>query len=181
MGPINFDVQQGEILFIVGSNGSGKTTLLKLITGLYPPLKGIIQINSQPVNIAQFNYIFSAVFSDFHLFERLHHSPQIDSTNINKYLQMMSLDQKVSWKENKFSTIKLSSGEKRRLALVIALIEDKPVYIFDEFASDQDPKFTKYFYQTIIQDLKNDNKIVIVVTHDKRYFNCADKVLVLSS
>jgi len=179
MGPINFSIKQGETLFITGGNGSGKSTLLKLMTGLYPPLKGTIKINNQAVMMHQQNHIFSGVFSDYHLFDRLYGLSTIDIEEVNKWLQIMKLNHRVVWDNNKFSYADLSSGEKRRLAFIISMLEDKPVYIFDEWTSDQDPKFTNFFYQSILKDFKKNNKTAIVVTHDERYFHCADKILTM--
>lgn len=177
IGPINCEFNSGEIIFITGGNGSGKTTLLKLLIGLYQPDSGEIRMNGEVMNENIGEY-YSNVLTDFYLFKKLY---GIDYQNkldkINEFLKLLKIDDKLEVKDGEFSTLNLSTGQKKRVALMISYLEDKPIYIFDEWASDQDPQFRKFFYEELIFDLKKNGKCVIAITHDDRYFHLADKIL----
>jgi putative ATP-binding cassette transporter len=183
LGPMDMAVGHGEILFVVGGNGSGKTTLAMLLLGLYAPEAGEIRFNGVPIcaaNRQQYRQLFSAVFSDFHLFEQL---PGTSEPSANaraaQYIAMLDLAHKVSVNEGRFSTTALSTGQRKRLALVSSYMEDRMIYLFDEWAADQDPEFKKLFYNHLLPDLKAKGKTVIVITHDDAYFSCADRILKL--
>lgn len=184
LGPVDMDVEQGEIVFIVGGNGSGKTTLAMLLLGLYEPLKGTITLNGIEVGSANreaYRQHFSAVFSDFHLFEDLLDGDSVELANsANAYLAKLAVGHKVRVEDGRFSTINLSSGQRKRLALVSSYLEDRPIYLFDEWAADQDPEFKRVFYTELLPELKRRGKIVLVITHDDAYFDCADRVLKLA-
>jgi putative ATP-binding cassette transporter len=182
VGPIDGEVRRGEVLFLVGGNGSGKTSFLKLFTALYTPLEGTIRVDDAaigPANIQSYRNLFSAIFSDFHLFDKLHGSSDVAPERINSLLAVMELSGKTAFQDGCFTTTRLSTGQRKRLALVVALLEDKPVYVFDEVAADQDPHFRNYFYETLLPELKKGGKTVVVVTHDDRYFHVADRVLAM--
>ena len=83
----------------------------------------------------------------------------------------------MSYADGRFSTLDLSTGQRKRLAMVAALLDDKPIYIFDEWAADQDPGFRRYFYEGLLGELKARGKTVLAVTHDDRYFGVADRVV----
>ena len=171
---INLKFQPGEIVFIVGSNGSGKSTLLKLITGLYIPDRGSIRLNNIPVtdeNREWYRQQFSVVFYDFYLFERLIGINNNRDREIQTYLELLEIDHKVTISDGNLSTINLSQGQRKRLALLVAYLEDRPIYVFDEWASDQDPVFKEIFYKKLLPELQSRGKTVIAVTHDDRYFN----------
>jgi cyclic peptide transporter len=178
VGPINFEVGKGEVLFIIGGNGSGKTTLAKLITGLYLPDSGKIEIDDAELSQQELGECFSAVFSDFHLFKRLYNI-DLDARErvIEKHLDELDLDSKVAIEDHSFSTIDLSGGQRKRLALFKVYLENNPVYLFDEIAAGQDPDFRKFFYRELIPRMKKDGKIVIAITHDDHYFDAADKII----
>ncbi|MTE13851.1 ATP-binding cassette domain-containing protein [Nocardia aurantiaca] len=182
LGPLDLTFEPGRITFIVGGNGSGKSTLAKLITGLYVPQHGHLSLNGETVdheNIEWFRQNSSAVFTDFHLFEDyLGFEPGIDD-EVRKYLKELQIDHKVTVENGRLSTIALSQGQRKRLALLTALLEDRPIYMFDEWAADQEPKFRDVFYREILVNLKNRGKTVIVITHDDRYFDCADQIVKL--
>ncbi|NOR44205.1 MAG: cyclic peptide export ABC transporter [Candidatus Delongbacteria bacterium] len=178
VGPMNFWVEKGEVLFIIGGNGSGKTTLAKLLTGLYKPDNGNIKIDDEVIDSSNLGEYFSVVFSDYHLFEKLYNVNSKNKGNlINDYLELLKIKDKVEIKDNSFTTIDLSGGQKKRLALFRCYMEDKPIYLFDELAADQDPEFRKYFYRTLIPQMKKEGKIIIAITHDDHYFDVADKIL----
>lgn len=180
IGPINMEVQKGEIIFIVGGNGSGKSTLLKVITSLYAKTTGSIYLDSQKVEdsmIADYRELFSIIFTDFHLFDKLYGLGEIDERRIRELLKLMQLTDKTEYQEGRFTEQDLSTGQKKRLAFVAALLEEKPIYILDELAADQDPQFRKYFYEELLQNLKAQGKTIIAVTHDDHYFHTADRIL----
>jgi putative pyoverdin transport system ATP-binding/permease protein len=178
VGPIDFVARPGEIVFITGGNGSGKTTLMKLISGLYRPDTGRVLLGGTLLTSASEAWIrdqISIIFSDFHLFRRLYGLGEQDPQRISALLRDMQIDQKTSVRGDSFTTIQLSTGQRKRLALIVALLEDKPVVIFDEWAADQDPQFRQRFYEGILPALKAEGKVVICVTHDDRYFDVADR------
>ncbi|MBW4507963.1 MAG: cyclic peptide export ABC transporter [Scytonematopsis contorta HA4267-MV1] len=183
IGPIDLTINSGELVFIVGKNGSGKSTLAKLITGLYIPEKGKILLNGQPItdqNREAYRQLFTAIFSDFYLFNRI---LGLNLKNLDdkaySYLKKFGLNHKVEVHDGIFSTIDLSQGQRKRLALLIAFLENRPIYLFDEWASDQDPYFREIFYKEILMELKAMGKIVLVISHDDRYFYLADKIVKL--
>lgn len=183
LGPITLSIKAGDLVFIVGSNGSGKSTLAKLITGLYTPQSGTICLNGEVItasNVEWYRQHFAATFSDVYLFEDClgSNNPNLDQ-EVEKYLKDLQLNHKVTVKDGVLSTVNLSQGQKKRLALLAAFLEDRPIYLFDEWASDQDPAFRKIFYEQILPQLRSRNKIVMVITHDDRYFHLASHLIEL--
>jgi putative ATP-binding cassette transporter len=178
LGSINITLKQGEMLFIVGGNGSGKSTLLKLLTGLYYPATGSLYVDDEeiePSNYQSYRELFAIIFTDFHLFDRLYGLDEIDESRLKSLLQLMELNKKTKYIDGKFTHLDLSTGQKKRLAFISAVLEDKPIYIFDELAADQDPQFRKRFYEVILPDLKKQGKTIIAVTHDDKYFQHYDE------
>ena len=183
LGPLNLQFTPGEIIFIVGGNGSGKSTLVKLITGLYQPEAGHIEWDGEPVddrNREQYRQQFSAIFADFYLFDRLLGiETNALKAQAQTYLAQLELDHKVKIEGNTLSTLNLSQGQRKRLALLTAYLEDRPIYVFDEWASDQDPVFKRVFYTQLVPALKQRGKTVLVVSHDDRYFEYCDRTIKL--
>ena len=181
LGPIDFTFRPGELVFLVGGNGSGKSTLAKVITGLYPPAGGELRLNGQAIgdhNRDDYRQSFSAVFSDYFLFDRITGGARAGlDGRARDYLDRLHLNHKVSVEGGVFSTTQLSSGQRKRLALLCAYLEDRPFYLFDEWASDQDPLFKDVFYTQLLPELRSRNKAVLVITHDDRYFSCADRLI----
>ncbi|WP_281560637.1 cyclic peptide export ABC transporter [Thalassomonas sp. RHCl1] len=180
VGPVNLELSFGETVFIVGGNGSGKSTLLKLLTGLYYPGSGEITINGELLDqdlYADYRELFAIVFTDFHLFDRLYGIQDIDSEKVNTLIKEMGLAGKTRFKNGAFTNTSLSTGQRKRLAYINTILEDKQIYIFDELAADQDPGFRKHFYEVLLPDLKAQGKTIIAVTHDDKYFATADRVL----
>ncbi|MBW4477079.1 MAG: cyclic peptide export ABC transporter [Tolypothrix brevis GSE-NOS-MK-07-07A] len=183
LGPINLKFYPQELVFIVGGNGSGKSTLAKLITGLYIPENGEIILDKELIteqNREWYRQHFSVVFSDFYLFDTL-----LGLENINldikaqEYLKLLQLDHKVKIKNGKLSTTNLSQGQRKRLALLTAYLEDRPIYLFDEWAADQDPVFKEIFYTQLLQNLRDRGKTILVISHDDRYFHLANRIIKL--
>jgi len=180
VGPISLEVSKGEILFIIGGNGSGKSTLIHLLTGLFESSHGKVTLNDKEVSTDLRGEQISAVFADSYLFNKLYNIDLTDKMNlVAEHLKNFNLDGKVSIENNSFSTVNLSTGQKKRLHLLRVILEDKPILIFDELAADQDPEFRKYFYRELLPELRGQGKIIIAVTHDDHYFDVADKVIKL--
>jgi putative ATP-binding cassette transporter len=186
VGPIGLSVNAGEVLFITGGNGSGKTTFAKLICGLYTPDHGQIRLDGIPItdeNRSWYSQHFGTVFTDFHLFDKLYgheELPQVDSV-IRGYLEELRLQHKVKVSNGRLSTTSLSQGQRKRLALLTTYVDDRPIYLFDEWAADQEPAFRDVFYYHILPSLKAQGKTVFVISHDDRYFHVADRLLKLDS
>jgi putative ATP-binding cassette transporter len=182
-GPIDLTLYPQEIVFIIGGNGSGKSTLAKLITGLYIPENGEIFLDGELItdqNREWYRQHFSVVFSDFYLFEELLGLENSDlDTKAQRYLKQLQLDHKVKIENGRLSTIALSQGQRKRLSLLTAYLEDRPIYLFDEWAADQDPSFKEIFYTQLLPDLRDQGKTVLVISHDDRYFHLADRVVKL--
>ncbi|WP_026735139.1 cyclic peptide export ABC transporter [Fischerella sp. PCC 9605] len=183
LGPINLTLHPQELVFIVGGNGSGKSTLAKLITGLYIPEAGEIRLDEELIteqNREWYRQHFSVVFSDFYLFDELWglENSGLDS-KVQEYLKVLQLDHKVKVKNGKLSTTALSQGQRKRLALLTAYLENRPIYLFDEWAADQDPAFKKIFYTELLTKLRDQGKTVLVISHDDRYFHLADRIIKL--
>jgi putative pyoverdin transport system ATP-binding/permease protein len=182
IGPIDLTIEPGEILFIVGGNGAGKSTLLKVLTGLYAPTQGTLRVGGilvQPFNAAAYRETISAIFSDFHLFSRVYGLLNVDPDAVRALLREMQIEHKTSFEAGRFTRQDLSTGQRKRLAMVVALLEDRPIFVLDEWAADQDPAFRRYFYESMLPALKRRGKTVIAVSHDDRYFHCADRVMIL--
>jgi len=183
MGPIDLKFYRQELVFIVGGNGSGKSTLAKLITGLYIPDAGEIWLDNQLIdeeNREWYRQHFSVVFSDFYLFEELVGLENTDlDTQAQEYLKLLQLDHKVKVENGKLSTTALSQGQRKRLALLTAYLEDRPIYLFDEWAADQDPVFKDIFYTHLLPKLRDRGKTILAISHDDRYFHLADRIIKL--
>lgn len=178
VGPLNLTLKRGELLFLIGGNGGGKSTTLKLLSGLYEPSEGEIRVDGITITrdrLQAYREIFSCIFTDFHLFPKLYGLEQVDPDLVTALLARMKLSHKVTFSDGAFSTQSLSTGERKRLAMVVLLLEDRPVLIFDEWAADQDAGFRHIFYTELLPELRKRGKTIIAVTHDDRYWSCADR------
>ena len=183
LGPLDLTLQTGELLFVVGGNGSGKSTFVKLLTGLYPPHEGSVLLGGLVVDDAarsSYREQFSVVFSDFHLFDKLLglSASSLEGAGLH-YLRLLELEHKVRLHDGRYSTVDLSQGQRKRLALLTAYLEDRAVYVFDEWAADQDPQYKEIFYSKLLPELRGRGKTVVVITHDDRYFHLGDRILKL--
>ncbi len=196
LGPLDLALRPGELVFLIGGNGSGKTSFAKLLLGLYEPAAGAIRWNGERIDRAgldRYRQSFSAVFFDFHLFDHLPEGPEGAAApegpegggggpgeadlETRRYLRELQLDGKVEIAGGRLSTTALSQGQRKRLALLAAWLEDRPLYLFDEWAADQDPYFKEVFYRRLLPQLKARGKTVLVISHDDRYFDVADRVI----
>ncbi|MBZ5490394.1 MAG: cyclic peptide export ABC transporter [Acidobacteriia bacterium] len=185
LGPIDINLKSGELVLVAGGNGSGKTTLAKIITGLYPAETGELLLDGQLVtdeNREFYRQHFSAIFYDFYLFESLLglEKPDLDK-HARERLERLQLDRVVTVENGALSTTQLSQGQRKRLALLTATLEDRPIYVFDEWAADQDPEFKDFFYRDLLPDLKAQGKLVLIICHDDHYFDVADRMIKLES
>ncbi|EPJ86760.1 cyclic peptide transporter [Pseudomonas sp. CFII64] len=184
LGPVNLSIEPGEILFIVGENGCGKTTLIKLLLGLYTPQQGEVRLNGNKVNaegLDDYRQMFTTVFADYYLFDDLVQNDKTLPSDATRYLERLEIAHKVSVRDGAFTTTDLSTGQRKRLALINAWLDERPVLVFDEWAADQDPTFRRIFYTELLPDLKRLGKTIIVISHDDRYFDVADQLVRMSA
>ena len=180
LGPIDFSLKKGEIVFIVGGNGSGKSTFMRLLVGLYSPSKGRILVNNRPVTgplRQNYRNLFGTIFTDFHLFDEMYGIDTPSPEQSTELLQQMQLVDKTRIEGRRITNRKLSTGQRKRLAMIITLLEDRPFLVFDEWAADQDPGFREYFYRDLLPHFRKAGKTLIVVSHDDRYFDTGDRCL----
>lgn len=184
LGPVSLEFNRGDIHFVVGGNGSGKSTLFRLIAGLYKAQSGDILLDNQKVTDCEnddYRNLFGCIFTDFYLFKNVvsKRGGAAEQKTIDDLLQEMRLDNKVQYTDGKLSQLDLSTGQKKRLAYVQCTALDKQIYLFDEWAADQDPVFKHYFYTELLPQMKAQNKTLIVISHDDRYTHVADKLITL--
>lgn len=180
LGPINYEFKAGNVYFVRGNNGSGKTTLIRMLVGLSQPTAGQIYVNEVPIALpatSDYRDLFSVVFTDFHLFKKLYGLHDVTPNEIEHLIELFQMEKKVSVTEGIFSNLRFSTGQKKRLALIVALLEKRQVIILDEWAADQDPEFRHLFYAKIIPMLRAMGKTVIAITHDDHYYESADYLL----
>jgi putative ATP-binding cassette transporter len=183
LGPIDLHFQRGELVFITGGNGSGKTTLAKVLCGLYAPDAGTVRLDGDAVtddSRERYRQRFSAVFADFHLFKRLLGiAGDSREAAARDQLARLQLDRRVDVRDGAFTTLNLSQGQRKRLALAVSRLEGRDIYVFDEWAADQDQTFREHFYHVMLPDLREAGKTVFVISHDERYYGVADRILKL--
>lgn len=180
VGPINLVLKAGETVFVAGGNGSGKSTFLKLLTALYHPHQGVIRVDGKvlrPDAGESYRSLFSTVFTDYHLFDRLYGLLDARQEGIDRAIEYVELTGKTRVVDGRFETLDLSGGQRKRLALLVSLLEDRPIYVFDEMAADQDPAFRRKFYEEILPTLRRSGRTVVAVTHDDKYFGATDRLL----
>jgi putative ATP-binding cassette transporter len=172
VGPLNFTLHSGDIVFISGGNGSGKSTFLKLLAGLYEPDSGELLLDGVPVddtNRDAYRALIAAIFVDYHLFQRLYGIADPGPGEINRLLTQFRLTDKTRLTGGEFTTLDLSGGQRKRLALIVSLLEKRPILLLDEWTADQDPDFRRKFYDELLPELKQAGETVVVITHDDRY------------
>jgi putative ATP-binding cassette transporter len=174
VGPINFTLRSGELVFITGGNGSGKSTFLKLLSGLYEPDSGEIMLDGVRVDDSNrdvYRSLIAAIFVDYHLFRRLYGMAEPDAAQVDRLLRQMRLADKTRLADREFSTLDLSGGQRKRLALIVSLLEKRPILLLDEWTADQDPDFRRKFYDELLPELQQAGGTVVVITHDERYLD----------
>jgi putative pyoverdin transport system ATP-binding/permease protein len=180
-GPASLDIRKGETVFLVGGNGSGKSTLTKLVTGLYQPAGGTVRVDGRQIAPNRLRGLFGGVMSDYHLFERCYGLTEINEREAARLLDRFGLARVTSLRDGRFSARDLSTGQRKRLALVIAVLEARPILLYDEWAADQDPEFRDVFYRQILPEQRAQGTTIVAVTHDDRYFDAADRLIQLDA
>lgn len=180
LNDINFELKKGEIIFLIGANGSGKSTLAKIITGLYKPTNGKIFVDDTLVDVENnrhYRELFSAIYSDFYLFNQiLGNNAEPNPELLEKWLNILALKEKLHISEQKITNTELSTGQKKRIALLLSVVEGKEILLLDEWAADQDPMYRQYFYHEIIPLLQQMGKTLFIISHDDHYFDKADRL-----
>ena len=174
VGPIDFTLRSGDLVFITGGNGSGKSTFLKLLAGLYEPDSGEILLDGVRVddsNREAYRSLIAAIFVDYHLFQRLYGITDAEPAEIDRLLTQFRLHDKTRLAGGTFSTLDLSGGQRKRLALIVSLLEKRPILLLDEWTADQDPDFRRKFYDELLPTLQQAGATVVVITHDDRYLD----------
>ncbi len=177
IGPIDFDLQAGELVFITGGNGSGKSTFLRVLSGLYPPDSGEITLDGMHIDENTrdtYRNLMSAIFFDYHLFQRLYGIPEPAPGEVDRLLAQFRLGDKTGLTDGQFRTLDLSGGQRRRLALIVSLLEKRPILLLDEWTAEQDPEFRRKFYDELLPDLMKAGATIVVITHDDRYLDELD-------
>ncbi|PTM34345.1 multidrug ABC transporter permease/ATP-binding protein [Enterobacter cloacae] len=182
IGPVNLTIHRGELLFLIGGNGSGKSTLAMLLTGLYQPQLGEILLDGRALNAEKpedYRQLFSAVFTDVWLFEQLlgPEGQQANPALVEKWLAQLQMSHKLELQDGKILNLKLSKGQKKRVALLLALAEERDIILLDEWAADQDPHFRREFYQVLLPLMQEMGKTIFAISHDDHYFIHADRLL----
>ena len=180
LGPINFNIKKGEHICIMGGNGSGKSTLFKLISTLYTPSNGVLLYNDTAIDSSnkwQIRSKTGIIFTDFHLFPKVYGIKESARNKMEELISLMGLKEKVSFSsDNSFSDMKLSTGQRKRLALITLMVGDKEIFLLDEITADQDPGFRKFFYEEILKKWKEEGKTILIISHDDRYLHHFDSV-----
>jgi putative pyoverdin transport system ATP-binding/permease protein len=174
IGPIDFTLRPGELVFITGGNGSGKSTFLRVLSGLYPPDSGEIILDGKHIDDSdrdEYRALMSAIFFDYHLFRRLYGVPDAEPGEVDRLLKLFRLADKTGLTDGEFRTLELSGGQRRRLALIVSLLEKRPILLLDEWTAEQDPEFRRKFYDELLPDLMKAGATVVVITHDDRYLD----------
>ncbi len=182
VGPVNLTIHRGELIFLIGGNGSGKSTLAMLLTGLYQPQSGEILLDGKAVAVEKpedYRKLFSAVFTDVWLFDKLL-GPEGKEANpqlVAKWLEHLKMGHKLELSDGRILNLKLSKGQKKRVALLLALAEERDIILLDEWAADQDPHFRREFYQVLLPLMQEMGKTIFAISHDDHYFIHADRLL----
>jgi len=189
---VSFDAYFGEMLYIEGPSGSGKTTLLSMISGILRPNSGKVTVEDKEIwslgsdQIADFRLNkIGFVFQDYHLFPKLTTVENVAIPLILKKLDwnesmntaMQYLDV-VGIKDRAYLTpVKLSGGEQQRVAIARAIASRPDILIFDEPTASLDGETGRMIVEFVKKSVLNENRCIIIVTHDSRIFEYADRIM----
>ncbi|MEM7185358.1 MAG: cyclic peptide export ABC transporter [Bacteroidota bacterium] len=180
LGPVNMNITKGEVIFVVGGNGSGKSTFINILSGLYEPSGGSIRLNGES-EISIKNDLqdsMAVIFTDNHIFSNNYDNYELEgNSSYGELLETMRLHEVVADDKDDSARRRFSKGQSKRMSMIFALLENKPILILDEWAADQDPHFRKFFYEELIPRLKQEGKTIVAVTHDDAYFHLADRIV----
>ncbi len=189
---VSFEAYFGEMLYIEGPSGSGKTTLLSMISGILRPNSGKVVVENKDIwnltadEIADFRLnTVGFVFQDYHLFPRLTTIENVAIPLILKkvdwneclktslqYLEIVGL------KDRAYLTpTKLSGGEQQRVAIARAIVSSPDILIFDEPTASLDGDTGRRIVDFVKKNILNDKRCILIVTHDSRIFEYADRIM----
>lgn len=188
----SFDAYFGETLFIVGPSGSGKTTLLSIISGILRPNQGGVSVKGQDVwglnddALAEFRLnTIGFVFQDYHLFPRLTTVENVaiplilkkrdwdeSIAEAMKYLDVVGLKERAE-----LPPVKLSGGEQQRVAIARAIVSQPDILVFDEPTASLDGDTGRKILAFVHEQILNENRCILIVTHDARIFEYADRIM----
>jgi putative ABC transport system ATP-binding protein len=189
---VDLKVGYGEMLFIVGPSGSGKTTLLSVISGILRPNEGWVKIKDLEIwklsssDLARFRLNnIGFVFQDYHLFPKLTAAENVSIPLVLKKVPWEEAEKKamtalevVGLKDKApLPPYKLSGGEKQRVAIARAIVSEPDILIFDEPTASLDGETGKNIISFVRHNILNEQRAIIVVTHDARIFEFADRIL----
>ena len=180
VGPLDLSIRRGDLVMITGGNGSGKTTLIKMLIGLYPLDEGCLVVDGErarPRMLAGWHEQFTTIMSHQYLFERLYGLEDATPERVRELLVRFGLERVTDYRNQRFTNLNLSTGQQMRLAMVVALLEERPVCVFDEWTANQDPQTTHWYYDTLLPELQAAGRTLIVVSHDDRFFDRADLLI----
>lgn len=182
LGPVDLQLFDNQITVINGGNGSGKTTIFNLIAGLYESNGGEMFFQDKKItndNIRSYRDLFCTYFTDSPVFDSLDHVSKENMEKGERYIKLLELEGKTTISTTTIAQTNLSFGQRGRLNLLRLLLEDRPIYMLDEWAANQDLHFKEKFYEEIIPELKKLGKTVILITHDDRFYHIADRVVTM--
>jgi len=189
---VSFEAYFGEMLYIVGPSGSGKTTLLSIISGILRPNEGNVVVEDKEIwnlnkdEIADFRLnTVGFVFQDYHLFPRLTTAENVAIPLILKkrnwdeamkaaieYLEIVGLKERAH-----LPPVRLSTGEQQRVAIARAIVGGPDILILDEPTASLDGDTGRKILDFIRKDILNEKKFILIVTHDSRIYEYADRMM----
>ena len=189
---VSLSVSPGEVVLIMGPSGSGKTTLLSMLGALLKPTEGAIQLNGTTISALAENCLpairlkqFGFIFQDFNLLsaltalENVAIVAELSGTKSGEarrkaasLLTELGLGERLN-----FLPEKLSGGEKQRVAIARALINDPALILADEPTANLDSKIGHEIMRLLRNIAKEQGRSVVIVSHDQRIKDIADRVL----
>lgn len=189
---INLTINKGEIVSIVGSSGAGKTTLLQIIGTLDKPDKGVIEFNGQNINQLNdaklsdfrnqnigFVFQFHQLLPEFSALENVMIPALIGKTKegiakkeAERLLDLLGLSSRITHKPNE-----LSGGEKQRVAVARALINNPSVILADEPSGSLDTENKEELHQLFFKLREELGQTFVIVTHDEKLATVTDRII----
>ncbi len=189
---VTFEANFGEMLYVVGPSGSGKTTMLSIISGILRPNSGTVRVENTDIwnipadQLAEFRlHKIGFVFQDYHLFPRL---TTVENVAIPLILQHRPWDEALAEAAQDLDVVglkaraelppvKLSGGEQQRVAIARAIVSRPDILILDEPTASLDGDTGRSVVQFVREHIMNDKRCIIIVTHDSRIYEFADRIM----
>jgi putative ABC transport system ATP-binding protein len=189
---VSLEAYFGEMLYIVGPSGSGKTTLLSVLSGVLRPDAGTVSVEGTdiwslaPDRLAELRlHKIGFVFQDYHLFPRLtttenvaiplilkKQSWEAAVSKARKYLEVVGLTKRAD-----LPPVKLSGGEQQRVAIARAMAAQPDILVMDEPTASLDGDTGHGIVTFVKNQILNEKRCVVVVTHDSRIYDLATRIL----